>query len=78
MDIEAMFESIDPKHVNIATESLAAELNREGVVAVVIPTARQCRRKPFLTKTLHISLRGMRVVPLRDILVGTALTLAQR
>ena len=78
MDIEAMFESIDPKHVNIATEALTDELRQEGFVGVVIPSARKCSRKAFLAKNLHISIRGMRVVPWKDVLVGTALTLAQR
>ena len=78
MDIEAMFESMNPKDVNVAVEALAQELCGKGIAGVVVPSSRQCKRKPFFARSLHLSIRGMRVVSVQDMVVGTALTLAQR
>ena len=78
MDSEAMFESMNPKDVNVAVEALAQELCGKGIAGVVVPSSRQCKRKPFFARSLHLSIRGMRVVSVQDMVVGTALTLAQR
>ena len=78
MDIEAMFESVSPKDVNIAVDALAQDLRGQGFAGIVIPAARVCKRKAFLTRNLHLSIRGMRVVSVQDMVVGTSLTLAQR
>ena len=78
MDIEAMFESISPKEVYIAVDALAQDLRGQGFAGIVVPAARQCKRKAFLTRNLHLSIRAMRVVSVQDMVVGTALTLDQR
>ena len=52
MDIEAMFESIEPHSVNLAIDSVADVLRARSVAGVVIPSSRQCKRKAFLTQML--------------------------